>query len=507
MVLRWVHVLRRRPFLLCAMSGLLLALSFPFYLFGFSFRLGFIAYFSLVPFLFSLVDREHEPSFSLGFLTGLIFYGVSLFWVAWATLPGGIGSIVFLALYLGLFTLILTFLYERWGSIVLWLFPLFWTAMEYLRSIGQLAFPWTSICYSQSEYLHLIQFTSLVGPYGVSLWLAIINVLIFFALKNWRRQKYLLLLLAPLFLVPYIHGLKTIPENELSPEFKVALIQPNVDPHVKWDTQFIEHNFDVLLNLTRQLEIEDLDLVIWPETATPCYLVRQRKHYQKVRDLVDEIQVSLLTGSPDYAYIDEEEYQYFNSAFFFVPNDQEIQRYSKMRLVPFSEKIPYDEHIGLLDRINFGQADFTPGHDWTIFEHPRGRFAVLICFESVFPQMAREFHRLGADFLVVITNDGWFGPTSGPFQHAQIAVFRAIENRISIARCANTGVSMVIDPYGRIKLQTPIYVERALTAEVSMQNQSTFYNRHGEWLSWICCGITGLFLFGALFRKKREMVS
>jgi len=211
-----------------------------------------------------------------------------------------------------------------------------------------------------------------------------------------------------------------------------------------------------------------------------------------------------LTGSPDYAHLGGEEYQYFNSAFFFVPGRTEVQRYSKMRLVPFSEKIPYDEKVYLLRKINFGESDFTPGRDYTLFRHPQGKFAVLICFESIFPQLAREFHLRGADFLVNITNDGWFGKTPAPYQHAQIAIFRAIENRMSIARCANTGVSMIIDPFGRVSNKTPIFVREGVVADLSLWKQTTFYTRRGEWLSWACVAVAGLFLIVAPFRRKKE---
>lgn len=497
MVPRWLHALRRHTLLLCVISGLLLALSFPRY------HLGFLGFFCLVPFLFAFTQRQYEPSFGRGLVMGLVLYGGTFFWIAWVTFPGALGAIGLLSLYLGLFAVIFQFVLKRWGLVALWAFPFFWTAMEYLRSLGQLGFPWTSICYSQTEYLPLIQFASLTGAYGVSFWLVVINTIVFWAIYRWRRGKYLLLLLVPLIAVPYLYGKRVIPQSSLPGDLKVALIQPNMEPDVKWDSRFVDLNFEVLIDLTRQASEERPDLAIWPETATPCYLMKQKEYYQKVRDLVDELGIPLLTGSPDYAYQGGEEYQYFNSAFYFVPGTAEIQRYSKMQLVPFSEKIPYDEKISLLRRINFGEADFTPGRHYTLFPHPQGNFAVLICFESIFPQLAREFYLRGADFLVVITNDGWFGRTPAPYQHAQIAIFRAIENRISIARCANTGVSMLIDPFGRTSNRTPIFVKESVVVDLPLWEGGTFYARRGEWLSWVCVVVAGLFVVGAPFRRKR----
>ncbi len=497
MALRSFKFLRKRTLGLCAFAGLLMALSFPIY------HLGFLGFVCLVPLLFALVDNRSEPFLGLGLIMGLVLYSGTFFWVAWATLPGSLATIGLLSFFLGIFTAIYGFAVRRLGPSAIWAFPFFWTAQEYIRSLGQLGFPWTSLCYSQTEYLPLIQWASLAGPYGISFWLVSINVLIFWSLRSLPRRWFLLLLIVPMILIPYIHGKSIIPAEELTGDLKVALIQPNMDPDLKWDSRFIDHNFDVLLRMTRQVAPYHPDLVIWPETATPCYLVRQRKHFIKVRDLVDETGLYLLTGSPDYSYIEErDEYQYFNSAFFITPECREIQRYSKMQLVPFSEKIPYDEKIPLLRKINMGEADFTPGQDWTIFQHPKADFGVLICFESIFPQLARGFQERGADFLVVITNDGWFGRTPAPFQHAGIAIFRAIENRVSIARCANTGVSMIIDPFGRSSHQTPIFKEEAVLAELPLWSESTFYQRHGEWAGPLCCVIAGLMLAAAALRRR-----
>jgi len=497
MALRRLQFLRKRTFLLCALAGVLMTLSFPTY------HMGFLGFVCLVPLLHALVGNRTEPFFSLGLIMGLVLYASTFFWVAWATLPGALAAIGLLAVFLAIFTLIYGFMVRRGGALALWAFPFFWTAQEYIRSVGQLGFPWTSLCYSQSRYLPLIQWASLAGPYAISFWLVSINVLIYWVLRNFTRRWFLLFLIVPLIVVPYLHGKSVIPEKKLDGDLRVALVQPNMGPDVKWDSRFIDRNIEVLLRMTRQTVPQQPDLVIWPETATPCYLVRQRKHFIKVRDLVDETGLFLLTGSPDYAYIEErDEYQYFNSAFFFAPDRREIQRYSKMQLVPFSEKIPYDEKISLLRKINMGEADFTPGQDWTIFQHPKADFAVLICFESIFPQLAREFQERGADILVIITNDGWFGRTPAPFQHAAIAIFRAIENRVSIARCANTGVSLIIDPFGRVGHETPIFEEQTVVADLPLWNQSTFYQRHGEWAGPACCLIAVAMLLMAVLRRK-----
>jgi len=149
-----------------------------------------------------------------------------------------------------------------------------------------------------------------------------------------------------------------------------------------------------------------------------------------------------------------------------------------------------------------GQADFSPGKELVIFNNPKGRFAVLICFESIFPDLVRRFVIKGADFLVNITNDAWWGKTSGPFQHSQIAVFRAIENRISIARCANSGVSMFIDPYGRTYQKTKIFIRETVIGQIPPKKQTTFYTRYGDWLGKGCFFVSILFFMLSFFTKK-----
>lgn len=183
--------------------------------------------------------------------------------------------------------------------------------------------------------------------------------------------------------------------------------------------------------------------------------------------------------------------------------------YNKINLVPFSEKLPFDEVLGISDRFQFGQSDFSNGEDLTIFEIPEGRFATLICFESVYPALVRDFVNRGAEFLVNITNDGWFGKTHGPFQHAQIAVFRAIENRIAIARCANTGVSMFIDPYGRIKQATKIWVRETVIGTIPLKREGsvswgarTFYTTYGDWFAILCCLVSIVTVVMALISKR-----
>jgi apolipoprotein N-acyltransferase len=199
---------------------------------------------------------------------------------------------------------------------------------------------------------------------------------------------------------------------------------------------------------------------------------------------------------------EETQYAYYNSAFLFKPNHSGFEIYDKINMVPFSERVPYREKLGFLNKIQLGQSDFTRGNSFTVFHLPQGNFGVLICFESVFPALVRKFVNRGADFLVNITNDAWFGKTSGPFQHAQASVFRAIENRITIARCANTGISMFVDPYGRTSQITPIGSRKIIMQNVTLQKGKTFYTKHGDWLAYLCL-IVALGILSSLFLPRK----
>jgi len=184
--------------------------------------------------------------------------------------------------------------------------------------------------------------------------------------------------------------------------------------------------------------------------------------------------------------------------------EDRLQEYSKMHLVPFSERLPFQGVFPFLKGLNFGQADFSPGTEYSLFHIGEEKFAVLICFESIFPNLVREFARRDVGFLVNITNDAWFGKTSAPFQHARIAVFRAIENRLGIARCANTGVSMFVDPYGRVSGETAIYTRGISIGKVGSSQEKTFYSRYGDVFARICCVLSAGWLLTGFMVKRRS---
>jgi apolipoprotein N-acyltransferase len=493
----------KKDWYLVIFSGLLMSLAYP------PLPFGFVIYFALVPLLLALEKKGLSDAFKIGYLFGLVSNLLLLFWIGWATVPGAVAALVLLCLYTAFLAWFYALVQKKVGKASLFFLPFLWVAMEYVRSLTEISFPWLNLAYTQTYYLKLIQYASFAGNYAVSFWIVCLNLIVYLVIKYKRRIVPAVSIFAVLIALPYIYGwhqlgvLRSVLSEKTEKNYvRIALLQGNIEPKVKWDERFLDYNIQTFIDMSKEAAKEDVDLVLWPETAAPCYLASESFYMDKVQATSDSLNVPLLVGTNDYEFTEEDRIVYYNSAFLFRPRGGYPQTYSKIHLVPFSEKIPYDETLRISDRIQLGQSDFSSGKELTIFHTPNGKFATLICFESVYPDLVREFVREGTDFLVNITNDGWFGKTHGPFQHAQIAVFRAIENRISIARCANTGVSMFIDPLGRVRQATKIYVRATVVDEISSKLDDTFYTKHGDWFAQGCF-LIALFVILASFIIKR----
>lgn len=504
---------RRAPFLL---SGLLLALAFPCHpqhplalLFDASW-----ACVALIPLLLALPAGSFKEGFRCGWTAGLIFNLLALYWVAhtegggMAVVAGTLLMAAYLGLFTGLFAGCLSLLLERWGPLAALLAPLLWTGQEYLLSLGELGFPWLLLGHSQAVYPQLIQYAAYTGVYGVSCWVVLVNVLGFLVLSTGLRPRWRLgaggaLLLG--FFVPWYYSTGVIAAAPPAEEVRVAVIQPNLGME-KWGMDGLELSFSTLERLSRQTAPQQPELLVWPETSLPCYLTMRPQCRERVARLVEELQVPLLTGAPEQDTLGNE---LFNAAFFFQPGQPQLQSCAKMHLVPFGERTPFRDAIPLLRDIDWsaltgdlGPAEFSPGRVRTLFAHPRAPFGVLICFESVFPDLVRRHVQGGARLLVNITNDSWFGQTAGPYQHAQLAVMRAVENHTSVARSATTGISMFVDPYGRRSAGTELFTEDARVAALPIGTGGTFYTRHGDLFAQLALLVAALFTLEAARRLR-----
>ena len=517
----------KKKILYSILTAFLLSLSFP------PFKLGFLAYIALIPFFVLLEDLNYKDSIKWGYLTGLFTNIGTLYWINFVTIPGAIAAIFYLPVYLVFYSLLHTFFRKKLGEgkLYFWI-PFLWTGIEYFKSLGVLGFPWNSLAYTQTYYLSLIQYVTYTSVYGVTFWIVIINVIILLLLKNisnYKKNIIYFLILVFLFLIPWIYGTLIVPEPNGNNEEKirVALIQGNIDPYLKWDDSFIDQNLTIYDKLTRESAKSNPDLIIWPETATPVYLRDSVTYLMEIRQMIADLNIPLITGTPDYKFFKDRSYKTYNAAFLMKPFTNDFQLYHKIHLVPFGEQVPFTETVpffkDFLEKLEMGEGNFSSGNKVVSFKVPFYHeqknncqndsltkneilTPVIICFESLFPEFVRKFIQKGADIMVIITNDAWFERSSAPFHHAQVAVFRAIENRICIARCANTGISMFIDPYGRTLASTSIFEQTTLIHDIPLRKGTTFFIKHGNIFSYAISVLNFIPFIAAFFTNRKSKI-
>ncbi|MFH1502649.1 MAG: apolipoprotein N-acyltransferase [Candidatus Eisenbacteria bacterium] len=487
---------RARQYLLLVAGGATLALAFP--------PVDFVpaAFLALVPLLYVLRRRKASGlwrAFAPGFIYGLSFFVPLLYWLVFLSsqeMDNPVvmsGPLVLLTVYQAVFLGLFSATAVRVGSstrVPAWVYvPVLWVAFEQLRSLGVLGFTWGALGYAGAATNPVpAQFASVTGVFGVSFWMALVNVLVLEALFARRRRRALLTVAcAVVFVLPWVHGLAVLRSASSEPArtLRVAVVQPNIAAEKKWDAAYKDMSFEVLAALTRLAAVESPDLVVWPETAAPSYLLREPEYLAKVAEAAAQAGAPVLTGCPDLEFdTNTGELLTRNSVLLVAPDGTVSDKYDKIHLVPFGEAIPFETVFPVLERVDFGEADFTPGERRVVFEAGDARFSALICFESIFPRLAREFVDGGAELLVNVTNDVWYGRTSMPFQHAAMACMRSIENRRGLARSANSGVSLVTDPHGRIVSRLGIFERGVIVEDIPLVRETTFYARHGDVFPW-----------------------
>ena len=502
-----------REDLLPALSGVMLALAFA------PTNLWFLAFIGLVP-LFLYLDHPftHIRTIRAGLVCPLVFYGLTLNWLAgmvgfsWLSVPAYL--IVVFGYACGFFVFVLPVVALRhYLSLPFWLTaPFAWVAAERLRGYGDLAFPWSNLGCSLTNVPLVIQFADIVGVFGVSFWLVLLNALLFEMIIARRSQRSFfkhaiayLVIAGSVILYDAVRWFGK-PAEPLSYK-EVALIQPNIPQKIKWDDRYARGNLDHIFKMNAAATSPAIDLVVWPESAVPYYIDEHRPFHLTEMGVLPPgntyVLTGLLTSSPDT----RGETRYFNAASLFDSHGNMLGRYKKIYLVPAAEKYPFRSLFGFtraffsIQDVSYGAMD--PGTDFTVFQLPGAKFSVMICYESVYPQLARQFRLAGANFLVNITNDAWFGRSFAPYQHAAFQVLRAIENRTAIVRCANTGISGFVDPWGRWQQKTAIFTETTLSQKVPVTGTLTFYTRHGDLVVYLSYAALGLFLLAALNKKLR----
>ena len=501
-----------------ACSGLLLTASFP--------NLGspLIAWFALVPLMASLRNCSPMGSLRLGYLFGMIHFATLTYWVipclkTYGMIPLYLSLIILFlfAAYLSLFTAGFALAVNRICRDAKMLFligPALWVVFEYARAHLFTGFPWELLGYSQYRTLPLIQMADITGVYGVSWLVAMGNIAVFLIYLSlvghkWNghvlSKKYAVVSLAGfIFILALAWGygmwrMGRIEKAMASAPFKrISVIQGNIAQQMKWDPAFQLATIDRYTALSRQEAEEDPHLVVWPETAMPFYFGHNAPLTKRVLKGIQSTDADYIISSPAFVRR-ESRVAYHNRAFLIEAGHWNISgTYDKAHLVPFGEYVPFKKWLPFLGKLVAQVGDFSAGEKGANLEWGEHRIGMLICYELIFPYLSREATRNGADLLVNITNDAWYGRTSAPYQHFSMAVFRAVENRRALARSANTGISGFVDPTGKIIAASPIFKEAALTRQVPLIRIPSLYTRFGDWFSLIC---VVLFLFMLVYTK------
>jgi apolipoprotein N-acyltransferase len=494
-------------------SAALFALAFP------PFRLAVPAFICLVPLavaIATLADSEAGvmSGARVGFWFGLVGYGLNLYWIAVALLlftklaiAGYIASVIWLAPFIGgaAASLYAARRITRWRMAVL--LPIVWVAFEVvLNYLSDLSFPWLPLGLSVSPFPMMAQIADLSGVRGVSLWIAVTNGLLadaWMLRKNRRAVAVRIGAVAGLAAGVAGYGAWRMSTTVLRALPQVAVIQPNIPEDEKLRGRDKDVFVGALAAETRQvLHESDPKLLVWPETALPDFLFRHPSWTDSVRVLARIEGTPILFGMVDLIWPSPNKYEYFNAAALADSTGALGAQvaYHKEYLVPIVERVPFINPNWFAALEYFGA--FSRGHDQVPFQLPFGKIGVLICYESVFPQLSRYYRRHGADLIVNITNDAWFGRSSAPHQHLAHLALRAIENRVGILRSANTGISGYIDPLGQPHGMTDLFVSAARTYTPETTSVRTLYVIAGDWIGTLCIAAT-LAMVAAYWRRVR----
>ena len=521
-----------RLILLAATTGILLPYCFPRY------DLGLLAWVALIPLHIALdgLSRRRQ-AFWLGWLAGIICSTGIMSWVVTAMNTYGKVPLVFsygimllLTAYLGLYVGIYSagvvwfrMLMPRYG---LFAAPCLWVTLELLRTYVLSGLPWSLLGYSQYRQLDVIQIADHLGVYGVSFLIVLSNVALaelylwlmplFRGFRPARLPWELVTTAAMLVSLSWAYSTSVIASETMEyskATLQVGVVQPNIDQAVKWDQAFREETLRRYDRLTESFGY-GVDLVVWPEAATPFIYEREPVYQLQLVAMANRASAALLFGSPAVRFDQERKPFLLNSAYLLSPDGELLGRYDKQHLVPFGEYIPLKSSLlFFLEKMVEGIGDFQAGPGPTILSFQlkesdgaaparRVKFGVVICYEVIFPDLVRRFAHGGAEFLVTITNDAWFGDSSAPTQHFSMVVFRSVENHLAFARAANTGISGFIDPFGRIIAASPIFTQTALQAEIPVRQTKTFYSRHGDVFAYGCMLISLLSCLYGIFGTK-----
>jgi apolipoprotein N-acyltransferase len=473
--------------LLSLLSAVLLLLLFP------NFNIHLLAPVALTPLLVALArTRDGWQRFFYGWAAGIFYWFFLCTWIQFVLevhgemgRVGGWGAFLLFALlkalHLGVFSWLAGPLMRKPYAVPA--VAALWTGLE--RTHGTFGFAWLALGNAGINMSLPLRLAPVVGVYGLSFVFCALAVAAACVLLRYPRIR-----LAPLLALPALWLFPEIPQSVPATQHALV-VQPNIDPAIQWTSLERQKAEERLTLLSRMLPEP---LVIWPELPAPLYFYDDPQFHRAATAIALHGSYFLF-GTVAYTA----QHQPLNSAVLLRPDGSEAGRYDKIDLVPFGEFIP--PMFSFVNRITQEIGDFAPGHDIKVLNAAGHRLGVFICYESAFPDLVRQFSREGADVLVNLSNDAYFGHSEAREQHLSLVRMRAVESRRYIVRSTNDGITAVIDPAGRVVRQLPRYREMAASVRFGTVQETTFYARHGDWFAWTCLAI-GLLLAIVQFRRK-----
>ena len=459
----------------------------------------------LVPWFIVLNKFNRETAVFATFWASMVYNTVNYYWIRNVmnveTAPSGLiflGLILLIA-YLSLFNVLAAFVYStvknfmfKGKAILLALFPIFFASIEMFRTHGDFAFPWNHLGYTLGNHLELIQTLSIIGVFGYTILIMASNQIVAYAfLQNGRKKFALFAVPFIIFFALLIHGNSVLSAPEAAPFYDagneenptIAMIQPSIAQGAKWSKE----RFDSIVTKTFSMAMDSTkpgtNIILLAETAIPDHIRRQPMVIKRLHEMADEKDASILTGALDYKRISRDlnnprRFEIYNASFHFTPGDHRFpRRYIKKHLVPFSERIPFDEVFPILNYVDLGEGDFVPGKETPVYGPYN--WTPYICYDAIFGDLVRDAIREGSRLMVNITNDGWFGWSTAPYQHLNIVRLLAVTYGYPVARLANSGVSAFIDQYGHYDQNTKIFETRVIQRKMPLKTRSTFYTAVG----------------------------
>ncbi|UCH66918.1 MAG: apolipoprotein N-acyltransferase [Ignavibacterium sp.] len=502
--------------LLLILSGIIIGISFP----PFPFPITLFLFVGFIPYLYVLENRKTFAEINRAtYLMTFVLTVVTVYWVgSWQSeadpfLMMGGAALLFALPAVMLIPSTIYYLSTKVfkKKYCFWLFPLFWVTAEYLLTLTDLKFPWVVMGNGLVKFNTLIQAADIIGVFGLSLVVLYTN---FFGYKayvayregnsNYKKFAFVIALFFVVFLTYGIVKISTFKISERT--VKVGIIQPDINPWKKWELGTVQDFIDNYTELSQTAIKQGAKIIIWPETALPVYVMSGKydAELDSIYKFLEENNISLLTGMPhikfyydstnipdDAKFNKTSNYHYatYNSVLLLEPDSRDYQFYGKMQLVPLGEHVPFSNQFEFLANVfkwGVGLGGWNVGQDTTVFTthinnsgtEEEVNIGGIVCYESIFPLYVTNFVDRGADFITVVTNDSWYGNSSGPYQHKEFAALRAIENRRTVVRCANGGVSCIINALGETITETEMFTRNVLVGDVPLQTECTFYTKN-----------------------------